>query len=153
MRRMILVLMLLTLSLSAEEIYATFTVEADKSANLAFTSSGIVNRVTVDIASPVKKGEVLAELNNDDLKAALAISATVLKYAQKEYDRQTKVKSLVDKSKFDTYAFNYENAKAQVAYQQALLDKTVLTAPFDGNHSKQRGKATCHSTFFKRTVT
>ena len=38
----------------------------------------------------------------------------------------------MDASKFDTYAFKYENSKAQMAYQQALLDKTQLKAPFDG---------------------
>lgn len=116
----------------AEEIYATFTVVAKKSANLAFTSSGTVNSVSVEVSSLVKKGDVLAELKNDDLKAALNIATIALKYSKKEYDRQLKVKKLVDASKFDTYAYNYENAKAQVIYQQALLNKTILKAPFDG---------------------
>ena len=30
------------------------------------------------------------------------------------------------------YLYKYENAKAQLIYQQALLDKTLLKAPFDG---------------------
>jgi len=38
-------LMLLSLSMQAEEVYATFSVQADQSANLAFTSSGIVNYI------------------------------------------------------------------------------------------------------------
>jgi RND family efflux transporter MFP subunit len=132
MRRIILSLMLLAVSIQATEIYATFTVEAKKSANLAFTSSGTVNSVSVDVSSLVKKGDLLAELQNDDLKAALNIATTALKYAKKDYDRQMKVKKLVDASKFDSYAFKYESAKAQVIYQQALLDKTILKAPFNG---------------------
>ncbi len=60
------------------------------------------------------------------------IAKIALKYAKKEYDRQLKVKHLVDATQLDSYAFKYENAKAQVAYGQALLDKTVLKAPFDG---------------------
>jgi len=131
-RKIVLSLMLLTLMIQAEEIYATFTVEARKSANLAFTTSGTVNSVSVDVSSLVKKGDVLAELQNDDLKAALNIATIALKYSKKEYDRQLKVKKLVDASRFDTHAYNYENAKAQVIYQQALLDKTILKAPFDG---------------------
>ena len=55
-----------------------------------------------------------------------------MKYAKKDYERQVKVKKLVDASKFDSYLFKYESAKAQVIYQQALLDKTLLKAPFDG---------------------
>jgi len=86
----------------------------------------------VDVYKEVKKAEVLAELQNDDLKAALNIATTSLKYAKKEYDRQLKVAKLLDASKLDAYAFKYESAKAQVIYQQALLDKTILKAPFDG---------------------
>jgi len=132
MTKIILSVLLLALQLQAEEIYATFNVEASQHADLAFTTSGTVNKVNAEVASAVKKGEILAELNNDDLKAALHIAATALKYAKRDYDRQAKVKKLVDASKFDSYAFKYENAKAQYAYQKALLDKTQLKAPFDG---------------------
>jgi RND family efflux transporter MFP subunit len=132
MRRIILSLILLAVSIQAKDIYATFTVEAQKSANLAFTSSGTVNSVSVSVATLVKKDEVLAQLQNSDLKAALNIATTALKYAKKDYDRQLKVKKLVDASRLDSFAFKYESAKAQVAYQQALLDKTILKAPFDG---------------------
>jgi len=132
MKKIILSVLLLALHLQAEEIYATFNVEAKQHADLAFTSSGTVNRIDAQIASVVKKGEILAELNNDDFKAALHIAATALKYAKRDYERQAKVKKLVDASKFDSYAFKYENAKAQYAYQKALLDKTQLRAPFDG---------------------
>ena len=132
MKRVILSLMLLAVSIQAKDIYATFTVEAKKSANLAFTTSGTVNKVVVEVSSLVKKGDLLAELQNDDLKAALNIATTALKYAKKDYERQIKVKKLVDASKIDSYAFKYDSAKAQVIYQQALLDKTLLKAPFDG---------------------
>ena len=132
MRKMILSLMLIILNVQAEEVYATFSVQADQSANLAFTSSGIVNAISVDVATIVKKDDILAQLQNSDLKAALKIASTSLEYAKKEYDRQLKVKHLVDASRLDSYVFKYENAKAQMDYQQALLDKTILKAPFDG---------------------
>ena len=132
MTRIILSVLLLALNLQAEEIYATFSVEAKQHADLAFTSSGTVEKVNIEVASAVKKGDILAELNNNDLKAALHIAQTSLKYAQRDYQRQTKVKKLVDASKFDSYVFKYESAKAQLAYQQALLDKTQLKAPFNG---------------------
>jgi RND family efflux transporter MFP subunit len=132
LRKIILGLMIFAFSLNAEEIYATFSVEADKSANLAFSSSGIVGEITVDVTTIVTKDDVLAKLQNDDLKAQLNITQTALKYAQLDYNRQLKVKNIIDKAKFDQFAFKYENAKAQLKYQQALLDKTSLKAPFDG---------------------
>ena len=131
-KNLILGLMLSLSGLQAQELYATFTVEAKQSANLAFTSSGTVNKVLVDVSSVVKKGDSLAELQNHDLKAALHISQTALNFAKKEYQRQLKVKKLVDASQFDSYIFKFENAKAQLIYQQALLNKTLLKAPFDG---------------------
>lgn len=119
-------------ALSAEEVYATFEIEAQKSANLAFSSSGIVQKVTVDVGSEVKKEDVLSVLQNDDLKVMLEGAQVALKYAKLDYDRQVKVKKIIDQSQFDQYAFKYENAKVQAAYQKSLLDKTVLRAPFDG---------------------
>lgn len=134
MRKLILgiVTLLVTNSLCAKNIYATFEIEATKSSNLAFSSSGIVKDVLVDITSVVKKDAVIARLKNDDLKALLESYKTVLKYAKLDYDRQLKVRKIIDKSKFDQYAFKYENAKAQLKYQQTLFDKTILKAPFDG---------------------
>jgi RND family efflux transporter MFP subunit len=132
--------------LYAENIYATFDVQADKSANLAFTMTGIVQHVDADIADRVQKGQKLAELENSDLKSAAAIaeanlnSAKVaLKFAKRAYERENKVKKLISESQHDKVAQSFEAAQsriaqmeANVAYQQALLEKTILLAPFDG---------------------
>jgi RND family efflux transporter MFP subunit len=132
MIKLLTILALLTITLQAKEIYATFTVHANRSANLAFSSSGIVDKVLVDIATEVKKGAVLATLQNEDLKASLGITQTILTYAKKDYRRRQKVKSIIDQAEFDKYASKYANAKAQLLYQQAILAKTVLKAPYDG---------------------
>lgn len=132
MKKLLIILVLLTASANAKEIYATFTVEASKSANLAFSASGIVDKVLVDISDVVKKGATLAKLQNEDLKASMGITQTALKYAKKDYNRRQKVKSIIDQSEFDKYASKYANARAQLVYQQAILDKTILKAPFDG---------------------
>ncbi len=132
MRKIVLSLLVISICLNAKEIYATFSVEAQKSANLAFSSSGIVDEVTVDVGSVVKRDEILAKLKNSDIKAKVDIAQIALKYAKLDYNRQLRVKNIIDKSKFDSYAFRYENAKAEVALQKSLLDKTILTAPFDG---------------------
>ncbi len=130
-KKTILLIMALSLYVNAEEIYATFNVEAMKSANLAFTSSGTINSVTVEMSSKVKKGDILATLENSEIKASLAISTIALAFSKKEYERQLKVKKLVDASQLDSYAFKYQNAKAQLIYKQSLFDKTILRAPFD----------------------
>ncbi|EIF51485.1 efflux RND transporter periplasmic adaptor subunit [Sulfurovum sp. AR] len=131
MKKMI-VLLLAVLHLNAEEIYATFDVKAEKSASLAFSSSGIVGEMKVDIGSVVKKDELLAELLNDDIEAMVEVSKVALKYAQSDYERQKKVQQHINVSLFESYAYKYDNAKVQLKYQDALLEKTYLRAPFDG---------------------
>ncbi|WP_428737218.1 efflux RND transporter periplasmic adaptor subunit [Sulfurimonas sp.] len=116
----------------AQEVYATFSVEAKQSASLAFIVSGVVDKVNVDIGDVVKQDAVLAQLKNDDTSALLEGAKTTYKYAKKDYERQVKVKKLIDEGKFDSFANKYESAKNQLAYQQATYDKTILKAPFDG---------------------
>ncbi len=135
MKKLLIILTLIntiTLSVYANDIYATFTVHSERSANLAFSASGIVDKISVDIGSIVKRGTTLAKLQNVDLKAALAITQTKLKYAKKNYNRRIKVKSIIDPAELDKYAAIYATTKAQVSYQKAILDKTILKAPFEG---------------------
>ncbi len=144
--KILLSIMALLLSLHAQEVYATFKIKALEHADLAFDAGGIIDKVYVDISQKVKKGEILAQLRNDDIKASLNIAKSellnaevTLKFAQRDYDRQTKVKYLIDEARYDVYALALEKAKVSVkqaqsklAYQQALLDKTILRAPFNG---------------------
>jgi len=125
--------LLLSLStLSAKDVYATFTVQPLQDAKLAFISSGIVDKVNTDVGKSVTKGAVLATLENSDIKAMVDVSKTALKYAKKDYERQLKIKELIDEGRFDGVANKYESAKNQLAYQEALYAKTFLKAPFDG---------------------
>jgi len=128
----IIFLLFAVLQLNAEDIYATFDIEAQQSASLAFSSSGIIGKMNVDIGSTVKQDDLLAELINDDIKAMVEVSKVSLKYAKSDYERQAKVKKLINESLFDSYVYKYDNAKVQLRYQETLLDKTYLRAPFDG---------------------
>jgi RND family efflux transporter MFP subunit len=146
MRRILFSLLFIAMSLQAEEVYATFTVEAQKSANLALTASGIVHQVNVELGSLVKKGQKLVLLENSDVQSMLNIAKANLKtaqisanYAQKEYKRQSQVKHLLNASVFDKFAQNKDVSRATVAqleanvkYQEILLRKTALYAPFEG---------------------
>lgn len=128
----ILTALLVTLGLQAENIYATFTVHAYKQANLAFSAGGIIQSVAVDITDSVRQGERLATLANADLKAKLSIAEIAMAHAKREYARQLEIKHVIQQAKLEQYQFQYDNAKAQVAYIRSLLDKTILKAPFDG---------------------
>ena len=132
MTKLLLGLLSVLITVNAQDIYATFTVNAEQKAMLAFDASGITNKVHYDVADYVKKGAILASLNNADLKASLERAKTALKFAKKDYERQIKVKKLIDAAKFDTYAFKYENAKNELAFAQAKYNKSFLRVPFNG---------------------
>ena len=131
MKQLLLLLLCFT-GIQAEKVYATFDIQAYRHANLAFSAGGIVQSIETDVSMQVRKGEMLAHLNNDDLKAKLQIATIAMRHAKKEYERQLSIKEVVQQAKLDNYQFQYDNAKAQVAYIQSLLDKTILKAPFDG---------------------
>jgi RND family efflux transporter MFP subunit len=146
MKKIFFGLLFLVLNINAEEVYANFFVEALRDSALAFNAGGIVKKVNVEISQKVKKGDPLVELANDDAKALLDIAKAdaasaevVYKYAKRDYDRQEKVKNLIDEAKFDLYALAYEkaktaleHAKANLLYRDALYKKTILYAPYDG---------------------
>ena len=146
MIKILIIALTLHSSIFAQEIYATFNVDALKESQLTLSASGIVNKIHVDIGDTVKKGQLLLELDNVDLKTAILLEKKKielaklnLKYSKKAYERFSKIKDVIDEEKYDSATSNYETsqiqlaqAKASLAYKQALIDKTYLKAPFDG---------------------
>ena len=142
-------IMLLSMSAMAQDIYATFNVRADKSANLVLAASGLIKTIHADVGDKVKKGQILLELDSDDLRTSIVLaqkkvelSEVNLRFAKKSYERYLKVKEVVDESEFDKYVSAYERAKIDLAkakanlkYKRALLAKTRLRAPFSGTIS------------------
>ncbi|GAB2702965.1 MAG: HlyD family secretion protein [Alteromonas sp.] len=134
-----LALALSAATVQAKEIYATFTVHAKQGANLAFNYSGIIKELHVDIMSVVKKDQILATLASDDLIATNNASKVTLKYAKLDHERHKDLykKNLIDKALLDKYAMAYEAIKAKIEVENAIYDKTILRAPFDGVISKR----------------
>lgn len=146
MKKLFFGLLLLFVQLHAEEVYANFFVRAHQDATLAFHAGGIIKTLHADVAQSVKKGSLVAELANEEQKALLNVAKAdvenakvALKYAQRDYERGQKVKHLLDEARFDVYELAYERAKtalslalANLSYKEALYNKTLLQAPFDG---------------------
>ena len=131
MKRYFIILLLANL-LSAKEIYATFDIVAKRVAHLAFDANGVVKKINVDIASRVKKGQILASLENCDLEAKKELDLINYNHAKSDYQLQLKAKNTVNKLTLNRFKYNFLAAKAKLDYTKALLDKTFLKAPFDG---------------------
>ncbi|MBD3795179.1 MAG: efflux RND transporter periplasmic adaptor subunit [Epsilonproteobacteria bacterium] len=139
-------LMFLMMSVNASDVYATFNVKAKNSADLGFSRSGIIKDIRVDIGDRVSKNQVLAVLESEDIDSNIQIAKTNienakinLKFAKRDYKRYSKVKDLVDAYTLDKYKKAYESAQSalnqaqsNLNLQNAVKNKTVLKAPFDG---------------------
>lgn len=129
-----------------EKIYAIFNVQAVQDANLMLDSSGIIDRLLVDVGSEVKKGDVLLSLSNRDKEANVKIyeaqSQAIQQqyfFAKKQYQRYKMTKGAVDRNTLDKYYFDFKNlensflqSQFNIDYQKEILNKTILKAPFDG---------------------
>lgn len=96
------------------------TTRAEQIAELAFGSVGRVKEVNCDLGQAVRRGEVLAQVENDDLKSRLDVAAEELERAKRLSQSQAASRSNV--------------AQAQGNYDAALMafQKSKITAPFDG---------------------
>jgi HlyD family secretion protein len=129
-------------------VTATGTLEAITSVVVGTQVSGIVEKLYVDFNSPVKKGDVLAELDKTALRSGAEQSLATLDNAKAEmeyqasnYERSKALweKSLIAQADFDQAKYNYEKSKATLKNSQAQYDKALVQlgyatiySPIDG---------------------
>jgi membrane fusion protein (multidrug efflux system) len=110
------------------------TVVANEFVELHPEASGRLTYLYVPEGKLIKKGTLIAKLNNADLQAQVNKSKVALDLAEKteQRDKQLLAVNGLNQSDYDA-ALNIVNGfKADIEYNQALLDKTILKAPFDG---------------------
>jgi len=117
------------------QIEAVGSLRAVNGADLAFEVSGIVKDLHFKSGDDVAAGDILLTLRADDDSAkleALKATAALSEIVNQRDQEQFKIKA-VSQATLDADAANLKNAKAQVAEQQAVVDKKTLRAPFAGH--------------------
>ncbi len=116
-------------------IEAIGSLRAVNGADLSLEVSGVVDSISFNSGDDVEQGAVLLKLRSDDDVAKLAsLQATaVLNKITYDRDQQQFKLEAVSQATMDADAANLKNANAQVAQQQAILDKKTLRAPFAGH--------------------
>ncbi|WP_221278968.1 efflux RND transporter periplasmic adaptor subunit [Helicobacter gastrocanis] len=132
MMKYFLCALLFVAGLGAKEVYAIFNVRALQDANLTLDSAGIVDAIYVDVGSKVKKGEVLLTLYNKDKKSQVDSIIQQYDFMRKQYERYSKIGRAIDRNTLDKYYSDYRKLEYDRNYSQAVVDKTILRAPFDG---------------------
>ncbi len=116
------------------QISAVGGLRAVNGADLALEVGGIVDTISFKSGDMVQAGATLLTLRSaDDMARLKALQATA-DLAQITYDRDVKQLNIhaVSQANVDVDQANLDNAKAQVAQQQAVIDKKTVKAPFSG---------------------
>ncbi|WP_273276328.1 efflux RND transporter periplasmic adaptor subunit [Maribacter polysiphoniae] len=129
-------------------VTATGTIEPITQVEVGTQVSGVVEKIYVDYNSIVKEGQLIAELDKTNLKAALTQAqasydnaVSQRNYMQTIFERQKTLfeNQVISKSDFDDAQYNYETAKGTVTQrlsdlQQARtnLGYANIYSPIDG---------------------
>jgi HlyD family secretion protein len=130
------------------QVTATGTIQATELVEVGTQVSGIVSNLYVDYNSTVKKGELLAELDKENLNQTLTqaqsqydVALTERNYQKTIYNRQKQLydNELISLAEFQEAEFAYRNAQSAVEQRLAAV-KTAETnlgyaniySPIDG---------------------
>jgi membrane fusion protein, multidrug efflux system len=113
---------------------ANGTVIANESVELRPEVSGRLTYLNVPEGKQVSQGTVLARINSADLEAQLQKSKVQLDLQEKTEQRLKKLLDVqgINQSDYDAVVNQVNSLKADIAYTQTLIDKTVIRAPFTG---------------------
>lgn len=118
----------------SREIEANGSVLAKEFVELHPEVSGRLIYLNIPEGESVEKGTILAKINNSDLEAQLQGYQSQLELATKTEKRLAQLLTLngVNQSDYDVALNQLNNLKSSIAYTQALIDKTIIKAPFSG---------------------
>jgi membrane fusion protein (multidrug efflux system) len=96
--------------------------------------NGRVTFLQIPEGKVVSAGTVLVKLNDADLQAQLEKIKVQLELAQTNEQRNKQLLSIkgINQSDYDVSLQQVKSYKADMAYTQSLIDKTVIKAPFSG---------------------
>src|SRR6266436_8294254 len=116
------------------EFQAVGTLRAVRGADIAPEVSGVITAIHFQSGQAVGAGAPLVQLNAESDLARLQSLAAAAELAQANYERDKKQLEIqaVSQAVVEADAATLKSAKAQVAEQQALLNKKLVRAPFEG---------------------
>jgi membrane fusion protein, multidrug efflux system len=116
------------------QMSAVGSLRAERGADLSAEVDGTVDSIQFRSGDAVKQGQTLVRLRAADeaahlesLKANAALAEITYKRDKSQFDAEA-----ISQAALDTDSANLRSARAQVAEQQALLDKRLVRAPFSG---------------------
>ena len=113
----------------------TALINPDEDVDLTFESSGKITGIFFKEGSFVKKGQLLAKINDKPLQAELQKLQAQIPLAENRVFRQKELleKDAVSKEAFEQVSTELDKLHADIELIKARIAQTELLAPFDGN--------------------
>jgi len=110
------------------------TLNPDEEVDLSFETSGKVIGINFTEGTRVKKGDLLAKINDRPLQAQLEKLTVQLKLAEEKEFRQRSLldKDAISQESYDQVQTDVQSLKADINLIRARISETELKAPFDG---------------------
>lgn len=115
-------------------IEASGTVIAGEYVELRPEISGKLTYLNLAEGKSISAGTIIARVNDADLRAQILRSKVQLDLAQKTVDRYKQLLDIngINQADYDVALNQVNTLNADIFYTQALIDKTVIKAPFAG---------------------
>lgn len=120
--------------LLTDEFTTTGVLLPDEEVDLSFETSGKIIEINFEEGTSVKKGQLLAKVNDRQLQAQLQRLVSQLKLAEDRVFRQDALlkRDAVSKEAYEQVKTDLATLNADIAIIKANIDLTELRAPFDG---------------------
>ena len=124
----------ITPHLLTDEILVTGRLVPDEEVNLSFETSGKITDIFFTEGSSVKRGELLAKVNDRQLQAQLKRLEAQIPLAEDRVFRQNALlqRDAVSKEAYEQVKTELATLNADIENIKASIDMTELRAPFDG---------------------
>lgn len=117
-----------------ELVNSTGSLLPDEEVDLAFETPGKVVGIYFEEGRRVKKGDLLAKINDKPLQAQLLkLQAQKKLVEEREYrQRQLLERDAISRESYDQVSTELQSIQADIMLIEARIDETELRAPFDG---------------------
>lgn len=113
---------------------STGTILPDEEVDLSFETSGKIVEIKFAEGTQVKKGDLLAKINDKPLQAQLLKLQAQRKLAEEKEFRQRSLleKDAISRESYEQVATELQSIEADIKLIEARIAETELRAPFDG---------------------
>jgi len=118
----------------SEYVKSTGTLKPDEEVDLAFETSGKIVSIKFTEGTRVKKGDLLAKINDKPLQAQLQKLLAEKKLTEGKEFRQRSLlnKDAISQESYDQIVTELQTIEADINLIKARISETELRAPFDG---------------------